>query len=887
MIAAGWSEPAIGAAVRELLLGWYQLLTDVMPPGRVRARQPRPVHRRGAGHVDRQLASSGPRRSCCSGFDRQTLPIRSALRRVGTRPARVGGGARESDRAARRRHRRARRRRARLRGLRRRRADRRAAADVVDHPLAASGRCRSPRSPAATGSSPSTAAASGGRAGRSARPPTPTHEFAADTLAVLDATGTERAVLVALSCGTLWAVQLAADHPERVLGIVTIGPAVALAPPHPDRDGLPVRRADHRDRGLGEVQPPLLAARLPGLPRVLLPPDVHRAALDQADRGLRRVGLGRRRRRRLIDAHDGLDACIRESFRSVCARVRCPVLVIHGDEDELRPHAQGVAARRGHRRRRSSPSRAAATAPTAATRSSSTTSSSEFVERVHPVADPADVGARAATAEAGAVPLVADRTRPRPPRRGDRRRAAPPPPRPADRLARPAPGHRGAARARRAGPSGVGVAGQRVGATSRTRPASTTSTPSRRSGGWTRSSSTTSWSSTTSSTDEHYDLVIGDEAWDVDYFLHENPELKRFAFAWMTDFVGWLPMPDGGDAEAALTADYNAEMIEQRARFRRIRDRSIFVGDPDDIVPATFGAGLPGDPRVDDGELRVRRLRHRLRPGRGRRPRGAARRARLPAGRAGVHRDRRRIRRRRRPPAPGRRRRARRPPAGRRPAIRRGHRAAARPDGASPRRKGVSYRRYVPDLHRHFAACDLAVVQGGLTTCMELTANRRPFVYVPLRHHFEQNFHVHHRLQRYGAGRRVDYDEAADPDGLAKVIADEIGRTVDSLPVDTRRRGACRRARSPSSCDPTRWGRCDQPSFCVTAYVLDDVCGDTDAGAGRARRGTCRVGLRRRAGPPTACRAGSAWEQQRWTWRRRCIDRLRPSIRRTPQRSLG
>ena len=28
--------------------------------------------------------------------------------------------------------------------------------------------------------------------------------------------------------------------------------------------------------------------------------------------------------------------------------------------------------------------------------------------------------------------------------------------------------------------------------------------------------------------DEHYDLVVADEAWDVDYFLHENPELKRF-----------------------------------------------------------------------------------------------------------------------------------------------------------------------------------------------------------------------------------------------------------------------------------------------------------------------------------------------------------------------
>src|SRR5690242_20308450 len=82
-----------------------------------------------------------------------------------------------------------------------------------------------------------------------------------------------------------------------------------------------------------------------------------------------------------------------------------------------------------------------------------------------------------------------------------------------------------------------------------------------------------------------YDLVVGDEAWDVDHFLHENPELKRTAFAWMTDFVGWLPMADGGDREAELTTDYNAEMIEHVERFPRLRDRSIFVGNPEDIVP--------------------------------------------------------------------------------------------------------------------------------------------------------------------------------------------------------------------------------------------------------------------------------------------------------------
>ena len=51
----------------------------------------------------------------------------------------------------------------------------------------------------------------------------------------MDATATERAVLVSLSCGALWSTLLAADHPDRVDGVVYIGPAVGLAPPHPER----------------------------------------------------------------------------------------------------------------------------------------------------------------------------------------------------------------------------------------------------------------------------------------------------------------------------------------------------------------------------------------------------------------------------------------------------------------------------------------------------------------------------------------------------------------------------------------------------------------------------------------------------------------------------
>ena len=102
--------------------------------------------------------------------------------------------------------------------------------------------------------------------------------------------------------------------------------------------------------------------------------------------------------------------------------------------------------------------------------------------------------------------------------------------------------------------------------------------------------------------EDPYDLWIGDEAWELDYYLHENPEQKRAAYAWLTDFVGWLPMPDGGQHEAFLTADYNAEMIEHIARYPRIRDRAIFVGAPDDIVPDVFG---PGQPAIRPGPRRT------------------------------------------------------------------------------------------------------------------------------------------------------------------------------------------------------------------------------------------------------------------------------------------
>ena len=292
--------------------------------------------------------------------------------------------------------------------------------------------------------------------------------------------------------------------------------------------------------------------------------------------------------------------------------------------------------------------------------------------------------------------------------------------------------------------------------------------------------------------DEHYDLWVGDEASDVDYFLHENPELKRAPYAWMTDFVGWLPMPGGGDRERALTADYNAEMIEQIARFPRLRDRAIFVGNPSDVVPDGFGAGLPlirdwvgqnyqfsgyvsGFDPIGPEERDAVRAELGYRPG--------EKICLVTVGGSGVGTG---LLRRAAAACPATRRLV--------PGLRMILVTGPRIDPESlPAADGLEVHGYVHDLYRHLAACDLAVVQGGLTTTMELTACQRPFIYIPLRHHFEQNFHVRHRLAQYGAGRCLDYEQAT-PDLLAQAIAEEINRPVSYRPVETQ--GAERAAAS-------------------------------------------------------------------------------------------
>jgi predicted glycosyltransferase len=283
--------------------------------------------------------------------------------------------------------------------------------------------------------------------------------------------------------------------------------------------------------------------------------------------------------------------------------------------------------------------------------------------------------------------------------------------------------------------------------------------------------------------DEPYDLWIGDEAWELDYYLHENPEEKRAAYVWMTDFVGWIPMEDGGDRERFLTADYNAEMIEHIARYPRLRDRSIFVGNPEDVVPDSFGADLPiirdwtrthfeFSGYITGFDPAAFADRDALRSELGYSADEAVCIVTVGGSGVGAHLLRRVIE-------------AFEPAKRLAPNLRMIAVAGPRIDPASlPAAPGLEVKAYVHDLYRHLAACDIAVVQGGLSTAMELTANRRPFIYFPLRHHFEQNVHVPHRLERYGAGCRMDY-ATASPDSIAAAIARELKRTIDYKPVET------------------------------------------------------------------------------------------------------
>jgi pimeloyl-ACP methyl ester carboxylesterase len=627
--------------------------------------------------------------------------------------------------------------------------------------------------------------------GLSDRPPDPSdysdEVFAADALAVMDATDTRSAALVSLSAGARWALLMAAEHPQRVAAAAFIGPSAPLAPGNDERVKAIENfgRSRQQYEGWQKYNRHYWLQDYRGFLEFFFEQAINEPHSTKQIEDA--VGWGLETSPETLIATSEVPGIDEELARDLARSVSCPVLVLHGDQDVISPHRRGAAL---------------------AEAAGGTLVTLEGSGHLPHTRDPVRVNL-----------LLRDFLQP----------ATPP----------PARWRRGKARRRRAlyvsSPIGLGHARRDVAiadelrklhpdleidwlaqhpvtavleaCNERIHPASAL-----------LSNESQHIESESAEHDLHcfqawrrmdeilvanfmvfqdlvreedYDLWIGDEAWELDYFLHENPDLKRAAYAWLTDFVGWLPMPDGGEHEAFLTADYNAEMIEHIARYPRVRDRAIYVGDPEDIVPDHFGPGLPRIREWTEEHFDFAGYvtgfdpddfadRERIREELGYRPDEKVCIVTVGGSGVGGHLLTRVIK-----AFPAAKRRV--------PELRMIVVAGPRIDPRSlPKARGLEVRAYVHELYRHLAVCDVALVQGGLTTCMELAANRRPFLYFPLRHHFEQNFHVRSRLDRYGAGRCMDFD-VATPDVIAESIAAELDRTLDYRPVATD--GAARAAR--------------------------------------------------------------------------------------------
>ena len=633
--------------------------------------------------------------------------------------------------------------------------------------------------------------------GRSDRPPDPAayaeEEFAADALAVMDVTDTDRAAIVGFSLGGQRGLLLAANHAERVSAAAFIGPAVPLASPLPTRVVYSFDESLDTDEGWAKYNRYYWLRDYRGFVEFFLSemfPEPHstKQIEDGVKWGLETTG------EILAATHDGPGISDEETARELCARVRCPVLVIHGVEDRQVAHARGAAL-------------AEATGGTLVTLEGS--------GHAPHLRDPVKVN------------LLLHDFLGRNERPGRRR------------IARSL--HRGHPRALYvSSPIGLGHAQRDLAIARELRklrpdleivwlaqhPVTRVLEAAGESVHPASNLMANESAHIESEMDEHdlhvfqawremdeillanfmlfhdvvrddrFDLWLGDESWELDYYLHENPELKAAPYVFMTDFVGWLPMDDSpGSREAYVAADYNHENIRHIERYPYVRDAAVFVGSKPDIVARHFGPDLPFMPDwierhfdfpgyvlpFEPAELAdTERLRREL----GYDPNRPLVVASVGGSGVGIHLLRR--------IAAAFRELRRDVPEARMLLV-----CGPRIDPAAIEPvEGMDVVGYVHDLFRTLACCDLAVVQGGLTTTMELVANRRPFIYIPLRNHFEQNHHVAHRLRRYGAPEPTRYEEAT-PERLAAQMLDRLGAPVDYEPVETGGAAAAARLIAP------------------------------------------------------------------------------------------
>jgi pimeloyl-ACP methyl ester carboxylesterase len=182
--------------------------------------------------------------------------------------------------------------------------------------------------------------------GRSDRPATAEayddEQFVADAVAVLEATGTERAVLVALSRGGRWAAELAAARPELVLGAVLIDPAFPYLAPIPRRQAFSFDEELDTTEGWAKYNRHYWLREYRDFLEFFASEAFSETHSTKPIEDM--VGWGLETSpETLVLTQLGAQPASRAEVEAILRRIRCPVLVVHGSDDRVRPHAVGAA----------------------------------------------------------------------------------------------------------------------------------------------------------------------------------------------------------------------------------------------------------------------------------------------------------------------------------------------------------------------------------------------------------------------------------------------------------------------------------------------------------------------------------------------------------------
>jgi pimeloyl-ACP methyl ester carboxylesterase len=180
--------------------------------------------------------------------------------------------------------------------------------------------------------------------GRSDRPleagPYGCEEQARAADAVLDATGTDRAVVVSLSMAAQWALWLMANRPERLLGGVFIGPTADLAPGYEGREE-PFEEPYTSTEGWARYNRHYWLDHYQDFLEFFFSqcfPEPHSTKPIEDS-----VGWGLETSPEVLIAENDAPRVDEATLRAWCAASRCPVLVVHGTKDRISPLRRGQA----------------------------------------------------------------------------------------------------------------------------------------------------------------------------------------------------------------------------------------------------------------------------------------------------------------------------------------------------------------------------------------------------------------------------------------------------------------------------------------------------------------------------------------------------------------